>query len=89
MGIENTRRPGSVDTPHYLSMIDLYALRAARNRVVPLERAVTPPIAFIGRKPRLSLAVLASRDRGASLLSGRRIASVATASAILLAIIAR
>jgi hypothetical protein len=82
------QRRGSINAGHYLNMLDLYALRVARSRVVPLERTEAPRVNFIGRKPRPSLSVLASHKRSASLLTGRRVASVATTAAVALSILA-
>ena len=82
-------RRGLMKADHYLSVMDLYASRVASSRVVPLEPAGPPLIVFIGRKPRRSLAVLASRDHYAGALGGRRrLASVATAGALALSILA-
>ena len=84
--IEQRRGPGKAD--HYLTMLDLYALRVARSRVVPLEPVAAPAVTFIGRKPRPSLSMLASRERSASFLTGRRLASIATSAAIALSVLA-
>ena len=87
-GDERARR-GLRNPDHYLNIIDLYATRVSSSRVVPLKQTETPPITYIGRKPRPSFAVLASRDRSAGLLTGRRrVASVATVVVILLTIFA-
>jgi len=82
-------REAQANSPHYLNMIDLYAARAIRNRVVPLQQPEPPPVVFIGRRPRPSFSILATWKRNPALNTGhRRMTTAATVIAVFVSILA-